>query len=58
MLGIVADLHILAPGSKDEAAGHDCEKVKERGRAVGKKNLLLSSGVVLLRVLMVFTVSS
>lgn len=48
----------MAPGGKDEAAGQEQEEVKEPAGAVGKKSLLLPSGVVLLQVLTVFTVFS
>lgn len=54
----MAGLQTLAPGSKDEAAEHKWEKVKEHGGVVDKKGLLLLSGVVLLQVLMVFTMLS
>jgi len=47
-----------APGSKTETAVHEQDTVTEPRGAVGKKSLLLPSGVVLLQALMLFTLFS
>lgn len=49
---------LKAPGSKAGTAVHEQDTVTEPKGAVGKKSLLLPSGVVLLQALMLFTLFS